>query len=307
MTELRVEAAAVSSSRPVLCPFNTRPYAAGLSNIGDVEMDPAGRFPVLRRPIAGTAFWDGAGPWPYLWIEDASDIEALCQDFRHLVTVTVVTQPGYLPRGLLSRGRGIDAVFFKEHFVYDPDLPAQSLSQRARARLRRCEAVGSFEIVRSLPERMAMAPLYEALKRRRGLLGGFFDKGPAHFRAIAGLSESIFFRVTRASGIGAMACGVIFGGMLQILHMAASEDGLGWDASYLLMHGLQTFAREQRLWLLTGGLPAGAAEGLRIFKARWANRFEPVHLLRIVNQPSVYAGLCAGRPPSGYFPAYRAP
>ncbi len=100
------------------CPFNTEFYARGLSNIGEVEMDPTFRIPVLRRPIAGTTLSDGVGPWPYLWIENDSDIEKLYVSFRHLVTLSVVTQPGYIPKA-----QGGDAKLLKQHYVYDPSLP----------------------------------------------------------------------------------------------------------------------------------------------------------------------------------------
>lgn len=60
--------------------------------------------------------------------------------------------------------------------------------------------------------------------------------------------------------------------------------------------------------MLTGGLPGGGTEGLRTFKARWANRFEPVYMLKIVNDPALYARLCSERGEApGFFPAYRAP
>lgn len=83
-----------------------------------------------------------------------------------------------------------------------------------------------------------MVPLYAEMIQRKGLAGGFFDMGPRHFASIARLDCGVFFRVARDGRTGAMACGVIFAGMLQILHTAMSLDGLSWNASYLLMHGL---------------------------------------------------------------------
>jgi hypothetical protein len=299
----RDEAPVTSAQGRSACPFNTEAYAAGLVHLGVPEMHPARGFPILRRPIAATGLHDGVGPWPYLWIEDRADLAALYEDFRHLVTLTVVTQPGYVPKA-----RGDDAILLKQHFVYDPGLPSPVLSRRTLARLRRSEAIGTFAIVRDAAERMVMADLYEGLKLRRQLTGSFFDKGARHFQAIAGLESSIFFRVSGPAGVGAMACGVLFGGMLQILHMVTSEDGLRWNASYLLMQGLQAFARDRGVRMLTGGMPASGRDGLRIFKERWANAFEPVYLLRIVNDPARYAALCAAMPSDGgFFPAYRRP
>lgn len=265
-------------------------------------MHPSGRLPLLRRPIPGTGLRDGMGPWPYLWIEDAADLDALYDGFRHLVTVTAVTQPGYVPEA-----RGETAILLKQHFVFDPALPDPPLSRRTRGRLARLERSAAFEVATGAAGPAAMALLYEGLKRRRQLEGGYFDHEPGHFDAIAGLEGAVFFRVADGAGLGAMACGVVFAGRLQILHMAMSEAGLRWNASYLLMRGLQEHARRHGLLLLTGGMPDRGSDGLRTFKTRWANRFEPVYLVRIVNDAAAYAALSAGRPPTGFFPAYRAP
>jgi hypothetical protein len=283
------------------CPFNTPAYAAGLGHLGAVEMHPGGRFPVLRRPVPGTSLWDGVGPWPYLWVGAPSDLDALREDFPHLVTLTVVTQPGYVPKARFG-----DAVLLKQHFVYDPTLPPPAMSRRARGRLRRCEAAGTFEVVSDRGAWRAMTDAYTGLVRRRRLTGSLFDMPGGHFEAIADLDKSVLFRVRDAAGTGAMACGVVFGGLLQILHTATTESGLTWNASYLLMHGLQTFSRELGVRLLLGGMPESGTDGLRIFKARWVNSHAPVYLLRIVNDPARYAALCSGASAdASFFPAYR--
>jgi len=293
------------SARPVRlasCPFNSLQYAAGLGHLGTAEMD-AGKVRVFRRPVPETDLHDGVGAWPYVWIDDQADIATLYEGYRHLVTLAVVTQPGFVPRG-----RGDDATILKQHFVYDPALPAPPLSRRARGRLAACEKIAAFEVVAGPTGWREFADLYEGLKVRRALKGAFFEKGARHFQAVAECEGSIFFRVAGSRGLGAMACGVVFADMLQVLHMGSTESGLRWDASYLLMHGLQQFARANRLRLFTGGMPDAGSEGLRVFKSRWANAFEPVYLMKIVNDPIRYRELCAARPAaSNYFPAYRDP
>lgn len=287
-------------------PFNRPAYAAGLGTIGAPVADPTGRIVLLRRPIPGSDRFDGIGPWPYLWIGDGDDIAALRDGFGDLVTVTAVAQPGLDPRRI---DPSIDAVLLKQHFVFDPRLPVPALSRRSHARLRRAQAVGVFDVVADRGERLAIAPVYEGLLGRRGLKGGLFDFPAAHFASIADLPESVFFRAARAGGIGAMACGIVHGDMLQVLHIAISEDGLDWHASYLLMRGMQDFAREHGLRLLTGGMPDGARDGLRTFKLRWSNAFAPVHLIRIVNDRDACRALSEARGAVGssYFPAYRTP
>lgn len=241
------------------------------------------------------------GSWPYLWIESDTDIAALRHDFSHLVTVTAVTQPGYVPSA------GANAVFLKDHFVFDPLLPVPDLSPRARSRLRGAEAVGVFELVTDTAARLMMTEIYAGVRDRRNLTGGLFDVRPDHFAVIAGLDQSVFFRVSRNGETGAMACGVAFDGWLQILHTAMSPDGLKWNASYLLMRGLQEHAASRGVKLLTGGMPDAGTPGLRIFKSRWSNTFLPVHLVRLVNDADAYASLSAPHEAARYFPAYRAP
>jgi hypothetical protein len=286
---------------PQPCPFNSVFYTSGLGSIGEPEPDHSGRLSLLRRSIAGTALFDGMGSWPYQWIGGPEDIDCLYEDFRHLVSVTVVTQPGYVPRG-----RGEDAVLLKQHFVYDPALPTPPLSARAQARLDRCADIARFECATDSARCARMTQMYEQLMIRRGLRGSYVDFPACHFEVIAALPCGLFFQVRGDDGVGAMCCGVRFGDMLQILHTASSPEGLRWDASYLLMAGLQAYAREHGVRVLTGGMPTGGSEGLRIFKQRWSNRFEPAFLLRIINNPTEYAALSRGCATS-FFPAYRAP
>lgn len=270
--------------------------------MGAVEVSPHGRLAILRRPIGETPFVDGISPFPYLWLAGPDDEASLFEDFRHLVTLTVITQPGYVPSAHAGAAR-----LFKHHFSFDPRRPAPPLSARARRRLSRCAEVAAFEEVTAFGERMAMAGLYASLVERRGLASGFFDMDAAHFASIARLDCARFFRVARDGAIGAMACAVVFGGILQVLHTCPSLDGLRWNASYLLMHGLQAYATTHDIRMLTGGLPQGSREGLHTFKSRWANGSEPVYMLKIVNDPALYARLSAGREDAGFFPAYRAP
>ena len=290
------------SSMRVTCPFSSPAYLGGLAHLGEVEVHPVRSVAVLKRPIPGTAHHDGVGPWPYRWISAPEDVEALCEGFRNLVTLTVVTQPGWRP----PKTSGRDVRLLKQHFVFDPSLPTPELSRRSRNRLRKAERIGDFEVVTDPAGRLAIAEMYERLKARRNLLGGFFDLPRHHFTTIAALPNAVFFRVTHPEGIGAMACGIVSDDFLQVMHMVTTESGLTWNASYLLMKGLQDEARASGLRLLTGGMPASGSDGLRRFKVRWANAFLPVHLLCIVNDPATYVALSgARRQQTRFFPAYR--
>ena len=281
------------------CPFNSASYAAGLADLGSVEVSPSAPAAMLRRSVPGTPLFDGLAPWPYIWIESPDRVTALAEAFRHLLSVTVVTQPGFRPACEA-------AAYFKDHYLYDPSRAFPALSKKTRDHLRRAEQMCAFDVVTGFDERMAIAGLYDELRRRRGLAGNFFDFPRIHFETVARLDGAVFFRVRNGHEVCAMACGFAFGDRIQLLHIAITDAGLRQDASYCLMNSMLEFARSERRLLCMGGLPRYGDEGLLRFKTRWSNRQEPVFLLRIVNDRAAYAELVRGREDERYFPAYRA-
>lgn len=281
------------------CPFNSPIYLSGLAHLGSVEFPPEAPAPILRRPVPGTSRFDGMGSWPYVWIDTRDEISALSEAYRHLLTLTVVTQPGFRPACEA-------AAYFKDHYLYDPSRAFPALSKKAREHLRRAEQICAFDVVTRFDERMAITGLYEELRRRRGLAGTFFDFPRIHFETVARLDGAVFFRVRNGDDVCAMACGFVFGDWIQLLHIAITDAGLRQDASYCLMNSMLEFARSERRLLCMGGLPRYGDEGLLRFKTRWSNRQEPVYLLRIVNDRAAYADLVRGREDERYFPAYRA-
>lgn len=288
----------------VLCPFSTLDYLHGLSNIGDVDEHPVLPIAVLRRKIYSTCNFDGVGPWPYRWISEKSDIEVFTEGFQHLVSLCIVTHPGWKPSNALAKKVNIRPL--KDHFIFDPEKSTPTLSRRAIKRLKSAGNRGIFEVIISKPEQKIIARLYKELKFRRNLTSGYFDLPENHFDSITRLPGAVFFRVKDSNDVGAMACGVIINDFLQILHIVPTEYGLSWNASYLMMHGLQEYVRHQGLILLTGGMPASGTVGLSIFKNRWANAFLPVQMLCIVNDKATAAKLAFeyGDHPE-YFPNYR--
>lgn len=284
------------------CPFNGPAYARGLTHLGSPRWGPRSGVTILCRTTPDGSKRDGVSPWPYLWLSGGARIAALRRDFSDLVSVAAVCQPGFIP----PLGES-DPVLLKQHYVYDPSAPVRPLSRRAQRRLDTCRERATFEMVSDPAQHRRIIPLYRKLVERRGLYGGYFDIGQAHFDSILALPDAVVVQVRSGTAIGAMACGVRFGDRLQILHLVPSDLGLTWDASYLLMAGLQEIARREHLQLHLGGLPATARPGLRTFKERWSNRTEPVFMLRIVNDADAYAALCSARRPSDYFSAYRSP
>jgi len=161
----------------IACPFNSPIYLSGLAHLGSVEFPPAAPAPILRRPVPGTFRCDGLGSWPYLWIDSADEISALSDAYSHLLTLTVVTQPGF-------RLAHESAAYFKDHYFYDPSRAFPALSKKARDHLRRAEQICAFDVVTSFDERMPIAGLYDELRRRRGLAGTFFDFPRIHFETV---------------------------------------------------------------------------------------------------------------------------
>lgn len=289
---------------PPFCPFSAKDYLLGLSNLGSVDQHPDLPYAVLTQKIHDTNLIDGIGPWPYRWISDDSDIDVFTQGFRHLVSLRVVMQPGWTPSPSITLKSDIRKL--KEHFIFDPEKPAPVLSKRARNRLASAEDRGNFEVVVSLTEQLKIINYYEQLIVRRNLTKGFFDMPANHFEAIARLSGAVFFRVSDCHGTGAMACGVVINNFFQILHFVPTEYGLSWNASYLMMNGLQQYVSQKSLLLLTGGMPDSGAKGLSVFKNRWANAFLPVYMLCIINQENTYNRLAYKFGfHTKYFPSYR--
>ncbi len=283
-------------------PIHTHAYLAGFPHVGGVGFPSGAPAGVLRRAIPGHGLYDGLGPWPYFRARDDDDIAALASSSPDLVTLTIITQPGFRPA---SRDHG--AVLLKEHFLYDPTLPQPPLSRRARRRLRDAENTWRVGLVEDRAGRMELAALYGEVARRRRFAGGFFDFPEAHFAALAGLDGMVYFRVGNDQETAGMACGALFESELHLLHIAVSEIGLRQNASYPLMQAILDLCREQHVVMLMGGTPRTDGEGIARFKLRWTNRRAPVHLARIVNRPDAYAALCGNRAATTFFPAYREP
>jgi hypothetical protein len=237
-----------------------------------------------------------------VWIDNEADIADLRAAYRDFVTLTLVTQPGYRPAAAER-----NAVFFKDHYVFDPSREFPQLSKTTRKQVRRATKTYECEIVTDVAQRLEAANLYQALKRRKNIAAGFFDFHRRHFEALASLPEAVFFRVRESDRVDAVACAVMFGEWIQLLHIAISDAGLRASASYTLMAHLLDYAKSRDRLLCLGGVSRHGNAGILRFKRRWSNCTVPVFLFAIVNDRAAYAELTAAAAPGTYFPAYREP
>jgi hypothetical protein len=237
-----------------------------------------------------------------MWINARSELSGLRQTYRDLVTITLVTQPGYTP--VLE---DTDAVYLKDHFLYDPTLPDPTFSKRTTKHLRRASGEWEFDWISRYEDRIPMHVIYQDLKQRRSLGGGFFDFPRSHFERLASLGSALFCRASDKAGVAAMACAIEHEGWIHMIHSVVSNRGLRSDVGYFLMEGILKYAKSEMKVVNWGGAPNGSMEGVERFKARWSNRREPVFLHRIVNNPEVYRDLASTNGSHDYFPAYRPP
>ncbi len=285
------------------CIFNSPDYLRGLSSIGEVISDRSKRFHLLRRSIPDTELFDGFAGVPYFWMNSTEDIHEFACSFPDLVTITLVTQPGFKP--IDSRH---PSQLLKNHFVFDPMLPRPQLSTRSKKKLLKSEAFGEFSIVKDYQTKMNIIPLYRKLQESRQMYSPFENHSDLHFKHLAQVPKGIFFQAASPDEIGSMACGVRFGDWLQLLHTVNGPEGLQWNSSYLLMNGILDYCQNQGLKLSTGGVPQRHTPGLEIFKSRWSNCQLPVYLTQIINRPEKYNMLCQEfLPDFDYFPLYRSP
>jgi hypothetical protein len=282
-------------------PLNSLEYASALTHLGRAIAHDGSPSAILTRKIPNSILEDGLGPWPYMWINARSELISLRQIYRDLVTITLVTQPGYTP--VLE---DTDAVYLKDHFLYDPTLPDPTFSKRTTKHLRRASGEFEFDLISRYEDRILMYVIYQDLKQRRSLGGGFFDFPRSHFERLANLKSALFCRASDKAGVAAMACAIEHEGWIHMTHIAISNRGLRSDVGYFLMEGIRKYAKSEMKVVNWGGAPSGSTEGVERFKARWSNRREPVFLHRIVNNPEVYQDLVSTTRSHNYFPAYRS-
>jgi hypothetical protein len=283
-------------------------YAAeGVTHSLVVEAD-SGRaaLPLIVRSIPGNELRDAISPYGYPGGErhgEAPDASMIDWGPTGLVSAFVRERLG---EAALAGGRERSRVQ-----IADPELPRKS-RMSDRQQIRRNESRGySLRRVRgpeaAEAERAAFNDVYEqTMHRTRAAERYFLDRG--YFEKVLA-SERTWLFLCEAPGGEATAAAAIVAlsdGFLHYYLSGTADEHLSNAPSKNLITAVIDFAEELGAPVnLGGGVRPG--DGLEEFKRGFANRELPFRTHELVCDRDAYARLAAGRAPSEFFPAYRAP
>lgn len=252
---------------------------------------------VIINPIQNTEYVDGRTPWPYVKINFTESFDLL-KNHEDLISLVGVTAPSEKPPFTSA-----DFVFFKNHFIYDPSLPAPILSKKSRTNLKSGIKIWAPEENKNTETKLAFISLYQDLVARRNLADTSFNFQLEHFNKLFELPEITLFGVSNQGAWGSIACAARYLDEIHLLHIVNSNDGLRSNASYVLMDYLINYCFNQGITLFLGGVPAGDDGGVLRFKERWSNTTRASWLMRLILKPDLYRKLEI--PGNSFFPSYR--
>jgi hypothetical protein len=289
-------------------PYGEATYAAAIADgQGWTARDlPEWGTAMLVRPISGVDR-DAQGPYPRTPIPSDADLAAGLARLRAAGLVSVVLVPDPLATPPPER---LAAAFelcrpFKTHLLVDRAkgyAPTKHHRDRIRRGLRRCrvEAV-------SLTDRMAAwRSLYGELVRRHGIAGVAAFPDP-YFPTLAASPAFVILAAFVDGEIAGMTIWFEHDGVAVSHLTAANALGYANGANYALNDAaIAHFAGAGMIDLGGGaGFADDREDGLFQFKQGFANAETTAHLCGAVLEPATYARLCAGRPQTSFFPAYR--
>ena len=289
-------------------------YARSLGALGrPFGFDASGGW-LIERPIAGTGRADAMAPYPLLccleWAALAGDLADLERSGRLVSAVAVIDPFAPVDAGDLADAFPDLVRPYKDHHVVRLDRPRDQIASKHHRYYAR-RALGALA-VEPVADLTAFAPqwvaLYANLVARHGLSG-------LHAFSAMALADQLV--VPGAIAFRALAHGEVVGahvwyrqGEVAYSHLAAStEAGYRLGASYALhWEALAYFARAGVAWLDLGAAADGGRDGLRAFKAGWANATRTAYLCGRILDRANYRDLAARAGSRGeYFPAYRGP
>lgn len=264
---------------------------------------------VVARRIDGGGE-DACGPYPRAPLPADADLEAGLAQLaaQGLVAAVLVADPlASPPPARLGRAFGLCRPF-KTHYLVDHGRGAPALSKHHRYEVRRAQGRCRIERVRLGDHLADWSALYDGLKARHAVTGPAAF-GDAYFQALAAQPDVEAFAAVCEARIVAMALWFEHDGV-AVNHLGASNDaGYAAGASYALYAAaLDRYAGAAMIDLGgAAGLGDDPDDGLARFKRGFSNAEATAWLCGAVLDPARYAALAEGRPPTAYFPAYRAP
>ncbi len=290
-------------------PYADLGYAAAFSSLADIFMLPAWNMPLVRRPISGSAMHDASGLYPMAGLGAAVDIAAGLAALRDQGAVSLVLVPDPLtapPPAVLQAAFTICRAF-KTHYVLDRSIPGEHVNKHHRYEIKKSRRFCTVEIVSLKDNIDTWNTIYGELIKKHGITG-YSKFSPEYFRALAEMG-GLTTLLARVDGQPVAMSLWLQGGGIAYYHLSAATDqGYRTNAMYLLVDAALEHFRAVPLIHFGGaaGFSDSDDSGLARFKRGFANHAVTAHLCGSILDRQAYAALAAAKPPSDFFPAYRA-
>ena len=241
-----------------------RAFGADYEPIYLPEMD----LHILKRPIAGTSYFDAMGPYP---LSPVTSVDRARDDFailvaHQIVSLVLVIDPVRAPTPL-AMSKVFDKVTpFKDHFIREPCLD-RPYSDHHRAKVRRAYRACETRIVRLADYLDDWSSLYEALSLKHQISGiQAFDR--QYFDSLAKLEPFMVAAFIEGALVSAHIW-ICDQGHVYAHLAASSPEGYRQSAAYAVYdHSFRHFADQGvRMVNLGGGAGIGApSQGLTYLK-----------------------------------------
>lgn len=288
-------------------------YAESLSEFGvPTELTRCGAW-ILKRQIAGFAYYDAMGCYPLFACQDWSQLHLDLEEIEdELVSLALVTDPfGDYDEVYLRRCFNDVVVPFKAHFVVDLSRPLDEIgSSRRRYDARRALRDVRVEVVQKPIQFLDQwVILYKSLVDKYGIRGlRAFSRGA--FAKQLSLPGSTLFVASYRDAIVGAKINFVHGDVVYA-HLAAF-DTVGYEvgASRALdWTTIEYFAGKAR-WLNLGGgagIAQDATDGLSKYKRGWSTDTRMAYFCGRIFDLEKYTEVSKANCVSAtdYFPAYR--
>ncbi|HET6571895.1 MAG TPA: GNAT family N-acetyltransferase [Solirubrobacterales bacterium] len=307
--------------------FRSRPFLDAEGVTHTLRID-AGDFhllaPLIVREIPGTQERDAISPYGYPGLVEGSrggvrrSLPAVAPSGTPPTPLLDSAEVDWSPTGLVS-------IFIRHTLgapplagaaernvvqIADPALPAKTRGSD-RNRINKNRRAGyEVEVVpgpaTTPQQRAGFLAAYRQTMHRTGAAERYFFPAPYFDRILE--SERAWLALAHAPGgaVAAASLSVRSDGFLHYYLSGSADAQLRDSPMKNVVAALVELSAEQGLPLnLGGGLARGDA--LEEFKRGFANREQAWHVSEIVCDRPAYDRLTAGREPSAFFPAYRAP